>query len=107
MKVINLTPHDVNICDDYGHIIKTYKTSGIIARVANGFETIDYVDGTPIVCRTNERIVNLPEPEEDTVYIVSNVILDYCLDRMDLLAPVQQVRINGQVVGCRSFMSNR
>ena len=36
MKIINLTPHDVNICDEYGNVIETYKASGIEARVRHG-----------------------------------------------------------------------
>ena len=107
MKVINLTPHNVDICDNDGHVIKTYRASGMVARVAHGWETIDYVDGIPLVVRQNERVVNLPEPQDDTVYIVSNIILDYCYDRLDLIAPVKQVKVNGRVVGCQSFVSNR
>lgn len=107
MKVINLTPHAVNICDDNGNIINTYFCSGKVARVDHGWETIDYVDGIPLVVRQNMNVMNLPEPQEDTVYIVSNVVLDYCTDRMDLIAPVKQVKVNGRVIGCRAFVSNR
>lgn len=107
MKVINVTPHNVDICDENGNVIKTYEASGMVARVAHGWETIEYIDGIPMVTRVNARVVNLPEPQEDTLYIVSNIILDYCYDRMDLIAPCQQVKVNGRVVGCRSFVSNR
>ena len=107
MKVINLTPHRVNICDKNGTIINTYFASGKVARVAHDWEEIDYVDGVPLVVRQNEMVVNLPKPQEDTVYIVSNIILDYCSDRMDLVAPVKQVKINGRVIGCQAFVSNR
>lgn len=107
MKVINLTPHNVDICDSEGRVVKTYRASGMVARVAHGWDTIDYVDGVPLVVRQNEKVVGLPNPQEDTMYIVSNIILSYCADRMDLIAPVQQVKINGRVVGCRSFVSNR
>ena len=107
MKIINLTPHNVDICDDNGYVIKTYEASGMVARVAHSWETIEYIDGVPIVARVNYHVVNLPEPEEDTLYIVSNIILDYYYDRLDLIAPCQQVKINGRVVGCRSFVSNR
>ena len=107
MKVINLTPHNVDICDEEGHVVKTYRASGIVARVAHYWETIEYVDGVPLVVRENERVIGLPNQQEDTVYIVSNIILNYCADRLDLVSPVQQVKINGRVVGCRSFVSNR
>lgn len=108
MKVINLTPHDVNICDEYGdEVIKTYKASGIIARVSHGWSTVDYVDGVPVVVRTNEKIVNLPDPQEGVFYIVSNIVLDYCPDRLDILAPVLQVKDrDGRIIGCRALVGN-
>lgn len=106
MKVINLTPHNVDICDEYGNVIKTYEASGMVARVAYGYEEVDYVDDVPIMERVNERVVDLPEPEEGVMYIVSNIILDYCYDRLDLIAPVKQVKVNGRVVGCRAFCGN-
>lgn len=107
MKVINLTPHDVNICDVYGNIIKTYEPSGKVARVGHNWDEIDYIDGVPVVVRVNVELVDLPEEQRDTMYIVSNIILDYCKDRMDLLSPVKQVKRNGRVIGCRAFVSNR
>ena len=106
MKVVNLTAHDVNICDKYGNVYLTYKPSGMEARIRHNWDTIDYMHGVPIVVRQNERVVDLPEPQEDTVYIVSNIVLEWCYDRLDLIAPVQQVKINGRVVGCMAFASN-
>jgi hypothetical protein len=117
MSIINLTPHDVNICDEKGNIIKTYKASGMYARVDHGWETIDYVDGVPLVVRKNERVIvtnadgilefDLPRPKEGTMYIVSNVVLTHCSDRLDIVSPCHQVKIYGKVVGCRTFVSNK
>lgn len=107
MKVINLTPHNVDICDEYGRIVRTYYANGKVARVNNGYEYVDYVCGVPLVVRGDEKVIDLPEPQEDTLYIVSNIILSYCPDRMDLIAPVMQVKHNGRVVGCRAFVSNK
>ena len=106
MKVINLTPHDVNICNEYGYVIKTYKASGQVARTAYSYRTIGFIDDIPVTDRVNERVVNLPEPQPGIMYIVSNIILGYCKDRHDLLAPVEQVKINGRVVGCQAFVGN-
>lgn len=107
MRVINLTPHNVDICDENGNVIKTYYASGKVARVRHGYEDVDYVDGVPIAVRSNEHVVDLPRPQQGIMYIVSNIVLDYCLTRHDLLAPVKQVKINGRVVGCQGFVSNR
>lgn len=107
MTVINLTPHDVDICDYNGNIIKTYKASGIVARNARYTECVGNIDGVPLMASRNERMVNLPEPQEDTMYIVSDVVRHVCADRMDIMSPAEKVRINGRVVGCMTFMSNR
>ena len=86
MKVINCCNHKVEICDADGKIIKTYKPSGHWARVGDDARFIGYVDGIPVKVRENRRVVGLPEPEEDTYYIVSNILLQECPDRKDLLA---------------------
>lgn len=107
MKIINLTPHNVDICDENGNIIKTYEASGIDARMTFGYDDVDVIDGVPMVVRTPRRIKGLPSPQKDTMFIVSNIIMDACPDRKDLLAPVKQVRINGRVVGCQALLGNR
>lgn len=72
MKVINLTAHDVNICDYYGNLIKVYKPSGLVARVDYGWNRTDYVDDVPIITQKDTKIVELPEPMEDVMFIVSS-----------------------------------
>ena len=106
MKIVNLTAHNVDICDEYGRVIKTYKPSGIVVRNAWFPEQVDIVDGVSLMVRKNERIVNLPEPQDDTMYIVSDIVRTACADRYDLISPAQQVKINGRVVGCMAFMCN-
>lgn len=107
MKVINLTPHDVNICDENGRITKTYRASGMVARADNNYEIIDDVNGVPLLTRAGNNVIDLPRPKEGVMYIVSNIILDYCHDRKDLIAPAWQVKYDGRVVGCRAFVGNR
>ena len=108
MYLVNLTPHDVNICDKNGRITKIYRASGKVARINNGYDTVDYINGVPLmVRRDNNSVVDLPEPKEGIMYIVSNIVLDHCKDRADLIAPAYQVKVNGRVVGCTAFVSNR
>ena len=107
MKVINLTPHDVNICDELGNIIMCYPKSGKVARIDHDYKTFARLGDVPVVRRVDEEVINLPKPQKDVMYIVSNVLMNHCSDRLDLLAPVQQVKVNGKVVGCQAFMSNR
>ena len=107
MRVINVTPHDVDICDEHGNVIKTYKASGVVARISHGWDEIDYVDDIPVVVRKGEKVIDLPRPHEGIMYIVSNIVLDYCTDRTDLLAPVKQFKIGKRVIGCRAFAGNK
>mgnify|MGYP006874318702 CR=1 FL=1 len=105
--LVNLTPHDVDICDSYGRIVKTYRASGKVARVCNNYENIGYIQGIPLLGRKNDEIVDLPAPREGFLYIVSNVVLESCKDRTDLVAPAQQVKINGRTIGCMAFVGNK
>lgn len=79
----------------------------MVARVNNGYEIIDDVNGIPLLTRADNKVIDLPEPRKDTMYIVSNVILNYCPDRMDLVSPAWQVKVNGRTIGCQAFVSNR
>lgn len=107
MEVINLTPHNVDICDEDGNIIKTYEASGQIARLAQRAEVIEYIDGIPVKVSRDRRITGLPMPHKGVTYIVSNIILNACRDRMDLIAPATKFYDGNRLVGCTSFMSNR
>lgn len=104
MKIINLTSHDVNVYDCSGNIIKVYKPSGLVARVAYSLQSVDCVDGIPINVQKNTRVVELPEPIEGVMFIVSSYLYNYCVDRTDLLALADKVKVNGKDVGCRSFL---
>ena len=105
--LVNLTPHDVDICDSYGRIIKTYRSSGKIARICNNYEDVGNINGVPLLGRKNDEIIDLPAPKEGFMYIVSNVVLENCKDRTDLVAPAKQVKINGRTIGCMAFVGNR
>ena len=107
MKVINLTPHNVDICDEDGNIIKTYEASGQIARLSQRAEVIEYIDGIPVKVSRDRRITGLPMPHKGVTYIVSNVVLNECRDRLDLIAPATKFYDGNRLVGCTSFMSNR
>ena len=59
MKVLNFTPHTICICNAQ-EIIREYPSAGL-ARVSVTYTTVGEVDG-------------VPEPAEDTVYIVSMAV---------------------------------
>lgn len=81
MKILNLTPNDINVGD------KTIRVSGVVARVEMTNEPRFEIDGVPILSRKVDGVTDLPEPQSDKVYIVSKYVADYCSDRDDLLVP--------------------
>jgi len=89
-KVINLTPHQINILVD-GNILPV-PPSGKVARVEmleKECPPIDIADQkVPVITRTPTKIKNLPEPKPNTIYLVSSMVLDNMHDhREDVFAP--------------------
>ena len=97
-KFINLLGHDITI-SGYGTLGKCdnpcyVKTSQMI---------IGQLGNIPIASTQFDEIVNLPEPEEGTYYIVSRITMDYVpYGREDVLCvdsgPTAIRDDNGQVV---------
>jgi len=91
MTIINLTPHDITVETASGERI-TFSRSGQIARVE--METVvvpSPVDDIPAVVTRPRGIVGLPEPQPNTIYLVSGVVLSALeamgADRVDVVAP--------------------
>lgn len=80
MNFVNCTPHPVKL--NSGEV---FETSGTVARVSQEFSAFD-AHG---MCRASYgKVLSLPEQQEDTIYIVSIVVLDACKGkRSDLVAP--------------------
>jgi len=107
MKYINLTAHPINILS--GGI--TIPPSGIVARTHYHTETILQENGIPIVRFSYSNIYGLPKSEDNTIYIVSSVVLNAVREqqpeRNDVVAPMKPVRdANGKVIGCMGFRCN-
>ncbi|MED0649938.1 hypothetical protein P9246_10725 [Aeribacillus pallidus] len=84
MKIINLTPHSVVITD--GPI---FEPSGTVARVSVQQVDDGNINGVPVKKQTFGDIVDLPAPADDTVYIVSAIVLAAAkaVGRTDCVAP--------------------
>lgn len=80
MNFINLTPHAIVLNDG-----TTFQPSGTIARVTASFSDFDQ-NG---VCeQVFGEIQDLPAPADDTVYIVSGLVLGALKGtRLDVVAP--------------------
>lgn len=82
----NLTPHTINIID--GEHAGTYPSEGA-ARVSS----------LPL-----GAVIDLPEPEPDTIVVVSVITAEAAPGRSDLRVPGDQVRDDsGRIIGCRSL----
>ena len=104
MKIVNLTPHDIVITDG-----PTFPPSGIVARVSVQQVDAGDINGIPVKTQTFGDIVDLPDPADDTVYIVSALVLSAAkaAGRTDCVAPdtANAVRDdNGHIVSVPGFI---
>ena len=102
MKLINLTPHIINIITPFGVI--DIPTSGTVARCSQSNEQIAVINGIPVTKQVFAEVVDLPEPQEGTFYIVSRLVAAAVPERVDLLIPGPLVRgETGQPIGCNGL----
>ena len=105
MKIVNLTPHEINIFRSMEDIapMMSIPPSGIIARVSSVIKPLGDVDGIPIFSSEFGEIVDMPNQESGTIYIVSAILLEHKSNknRMDVFAPGELKRNEkGQPIGC-------
>lgn len=100
-NIMNLTPHVINIVGDGAQNIAP---SGKIARVAANKSLVGNVAGIPVFTTAFGDVVDLPQPQHDTFFIVSRLVKSACLDRNDVLVPGDPVRDgNGVIIGCNGL----
>jgi len=108
MQFLNLTPHALSaVLEEEDGITVVFPPSGTVARVAVRTETLPSLAGFRLQSQSFGRVENLPEPEADTVYIVSAMVLAQCKDRSDVVAPdtgKDAIRKDGQIVAVRGFV---
>src|SRR5690625_728393 len=83
-KIINCTPHAITITDG-----PTFKPSGQVARVTTQQTDAGTIAGIPVKKQMFSDIVDLPAPQDDTVYIVSAIVLAAAKEagRTDVVSP--------------------
>ena len=102
MNFVNLTPHELNIIVDDDETINIEST-GEVARVDQSTEQSDPLDGIPVQLVEMQEIINLPEPEAGTVFIVSGIV-EANTNRADIYSPGPLVRDDdGKPVGCEGL----
>ena len=107
MKLINATPHAINIIGANNEVLLTVEPSGILVRVSQ--ETTDAgvlsVNGVqiPLTDNTLGDVVGLHPQQADTIIIVSALVASAC-KRADLALVNEAVRdAKGRIIGCRSL----
>ncbi|MEW6259410.1 MAG: hypothetical protein AB1547_05835 [Thermodesulfobacteriota bacterium] len=107
MKLVNLTPHDINIADETGKFFRTIPPTGVPARVQTIALPRGDIDGVPFVETSYGEVENLPPEDEETVYIVSQFVINALPNRKDLVRPdtgPSCVRDgDGNIIGVRSL----
>ena len=109
-RFVNLTPHVITIVNDNGEKIIEIPPSGEVVRVNISQEIVRYVDGIPVKKTVFNDIQNLPEPQNDTIFIVSTIVLqalkDKGINRDDVVAPDTNSAVrdeNGRIIGVKGF----
>jgi len=106
MKIVNLTPHSLNILVDGKDIV--VQPSGTIARAATvrkqmGSISIDGVD-VPINKTVFGDISGLPDPAPDTIYVVSMLVAQAVPNRDDVYIVDDIVRDDqGRIIGAKAL----
>ncbi|QUB37497.1 hypothetical protein J5A52_05210 [TM7 phylum sp. oral taxon 349] len=107
MRVVNLTLHEVKIVDGGNNVVAVFPSDGV-ARVSQHDVLVDEINSIPVVKTEFGEVLGLPEPAEDTVFIVSRITVEVArargLNTDDLLITSGAVRDDqGRIVGCRAL----
>ena len=107
MRIINLTPHAINIFNENNEIIATFPSEGL-ARATEKSEFSHKLGEFNVVRNTYGEPEGLPDYEEGTYYIVSLITANSARacsrTTNDLLLTSDLVRNEqGQIIGCREF----
>ena len=105
MSVIkNLTPHSINILDADNNIVTTFPSEGIARCNKNSVKVSEWY-GIPINTVKYSETTGLPDPDLNSIYIVSLIVAQANPQRDDLLVVDDVVRSTdgSTVLGCRAF----
>lgn len=102
MKIINLTPHPLNLL--VGAEMVEIPSAGL-ARCATTVDDVAILGGVRIVQTHFGEVTGLPEPQDGTIYVVSAMVLAALGgSRDDVFGPADYIRDEaGRVVGARAL----
>ena len=109
MKIINLTPHDLNLMPKGpdGPVV-TIPRSGIVARcTVDRVQVNDItVDGISVPVNQTRfgEVFDLPDPQPDTIFVVSALVAQAVPERQDVFIVDDAVRDDqGRIIGARAL----
>ena len=104
MTMINLTPHAISFVSVDGNVIMKVEPSGQLARVSVRKDVVCEIDGIPVKTSVFGEVEGLPEPKEDTIYLVSSIVAQRVTGRDDVFIPDDSIRDEqGRIIGCMSL----
>lgn len=104
--IINLTPHALVIVGADGAQVRRIEPSAPAARCTEERVSAGCVDGIPLIRKRFGQVVDLPEPKDGVLYIVSALAAlgAWAQGRADVVCPGDPVRnAEGQITGCKSL----
>lgn len=102
MTIVNLTPHTITIVRENGNI--EIAPSGVIPRVSVKTVPSGEIGGIPLFRNEYGNVVDLPDPVDGTLYVVSGLLKSACPNRTDLVVPARQIRDEaGRIIGCEGL----
>ena len=103
-KIVNLTPHAITFVDTEGNPVLTVEPSGILARCATKTVMVDAINGIPVTSTEFGEVEGLPDPTENTIFLVSSLVASRVPNRIDVFIPNESVRDDkGRIIGCKSL----
>ena len=109
MRIVNLTPHPLNLMPEGpdGPTV-TIPPSGQVARCATSRVQVDTVTADGITVPVNQtrfgEVSDLPDPQPDTIFVVSALVAQAVPDRQDVFITDDAVRDDqGRIIGCRAL----
>lgn len=104
MTIINLTPHAITFLDGNNSVLATIEPSGVVARASQTRERVSEVNGIPVNQCSYGAVTGLPDPQPETIYLVSALTAQACRNRSDVFIVDDAVRNeSGQIIGCRAI----
>ena len=102
MNIVNLTPHMITLLIS-GKMVEI-PSSGL-ARCASCEELVGEVDGISVYRNSYGEVSGLPEPKEDTIYVVSRLVAEALKgSRNDVYVVTRTIRnSDGQIIGAEGL----